>query len=421
MTRSDVAVSAACGTLTVALLLTAGLLGDDATSVPDLGSPAWWATALALVVQALALPAARTRPRPVVPALAAVAPIVALAGAEDATSITSLAVVVGVFSGVARHGLRPLLPALVLAGLLLVTGGALATTSYGTATAAAVAGALLQYGGTLLLTLLAASWIRAQREVRDARAAEDRAVLREQDALLHAAVARERTAMARELHDIAAHHLSAIALLAAAVERQVDRDPETAKQGAAQVRRQSRDVLRDLRRLVGLLREQGAAGDVRPETLASVRDLVAAVAASGVEVSVTERGDDPGRDVGPLAQLAAYRAVQEALANAARHAPGAACSVVVDGEHTEVVVVTVRNGPPPAVADVPTDHVTSGTGGHGLLGMRERAQLTGSEVSAGPTDDGGWSVVVRVPREPAGVAPEPAQGTAQGTAQETSR
>ena len=96
----------------------------------------------------------------------------------------------------------------------------------------------------------------------------------------------------------------------------------------------------------------------------------------------------------PLAQLAAYRTVQEALANAAMHAPGTTCSVQVDDRSPEQVTVAVHNDPPTAgpVAG-------SSAGGFGLLGMRERAELVGATVAVGPAADGGWDVRLVLPRE----------------------
>ncbi|WP_460841520.1 sensor histidine kinase [Nocardioides marmoraquaticus] len=343
--------------------------------------------------------------------LALTAPGVALAGAEDATTIAALAVVIGVFSTVSRHPLLQLVPALLGTAGLLILGGAMAIASYDTLSQGDLIGLTLQYVGTLLLTILAATWVRAQREVRTARAAEDRAVAREHHAMVHAALARERANMARELHDIAAHHLSAIAVLAAAVERQIVTDPAAATEAVVKVRAQSTATLSDLRRLIGLLREPGSGDTLGPEALGSLPELVARVAATGVDVQFTADGrqfvadgqDDPGRGVGPLAQLAAYRAVQEALANAARHAPGAACEVDLDARAPHAVIVTVRNGRPCAPAASSSNGPSRG--GYGLLGMRERAQLTGADLKAGPTDDGGWQVTMRLPREPVAAAP----------------
>ena len=96
--------------------------------------------------------------------------------------------------------------------------------------------------------------------------------------------------------------------------------------------------------------------------------------------------------VGPLAQLAAYRVVQEALSNAARHAPGAACTVRLDATTPGRVEVVVRNARPDP-GHVPAPHDP----GYGLVGMQERAELTGATLRYGPTLDGGWQVTLSVP------------------------
>nr|WP_286189620.1 histidine kinase [Sanguibacter hominis] len=203
--------------------------------------------------------------------------------------------------------------------------------------------------------------------------------------------------MARELHDIAAHHLSGIAVMSAAIERQVTTDPAAAQEGVRQVRSQSTAVLRDLRRLVGLLREDDAA-ELGVEALAGVAELVAHASARGVPVELVTlpAGGGPtlAAGIGPLAQLTAYRLVQESLANASRHAPGAPCVVTLDGRDPAAVVVSVRND----AAAIPPERDTSG--GFGLVGMRERAALTGAELSYGPEVDGGWDVTLRLPRDP---------------------
>ena len=149
-------------------------------------------------------------------------------------------------------------------------------------------------------------------------------------------------------------------------------------------------MLDDLRRLVGLLRD-GAASDPDTETLETVPDLVETARAADrpVELRMLDAGAD---GVGPLAQLVAYRMVQEALANAATHAPGAVCTVELDGRNRAAYSVTVRN----EAAHAPR---TTSTGGFGLIGMRERADLVGGGLSIGPDADGGWTVHLRLPRE----------------------
>lgn len=395
ITRGDALLALGCGAVSIGSFAAVPLDSGSELSVVGPDELGWWLVVGVLAAQAALLPGVRRAPRAVLVALAAAAPLAALAGAGDASSITSIAVICAVYLAATTRPLGEIRSALVTAGLLLGVGTAAGLASVGAPTVEVVGASLLQAVGTIGLTLLVAVFVTTRRDAARARQAQLLAAEREQQAHVDAAIARERTAMARELHDIAAHHLSGIAVMTAAIGRQIDTDPAGAKAAVQQVREQSTAVLRDLRSLVGLLREGDPAGDVRPETLAGVGALVADATRSGrpVELTVLSDRTEPGAGIGPLAQLAAYRAVQEALANAARHAPGTACRVTVDDRDVEAVVVSVRNEPSaggrlPAARD-----------GFGLIGMRERAELTGARLEAGPTDDGGWLVSLRLPRE----------------------
>lgn len=390
------AVAGGCWLLSVGafLLLPALAESDPTAQLPTVGSVGWWVCALLLTAQAGLLLRAWQAPRTVLVAVAAAAPLAGLAGLDDATSLTSLAVMVATYVAATSRPLSTLWPALAGATALVAAGGVISGVMTDAPTSEVVGGSLLQGIGSVGLALLVGTIVGARREVRLARERQVEALEREQTALVQAAIARERTAMARELHDIAAHHLSGIAVMTAAIAAQIDTDPAAAKLAVGQVRRESTEVLRDLRSLVGLLREGQEAGDTRPENLHGIAALVGDRAAAGQPVDLTVLGgpERPDPRVGPLAQLAAYRMVQESLANAARHAPGAATHVVVDERDPDVVRVTVDNGPGGPGAARPG-------GGFGLVGMRERAELTGSTVEAGPTDDGGWQVSLVLPRE----------------------
>ncbi|MGP3533860.1 sensor histidine kinase [Microbacterium sp. RD1] len=244
--------------------------------------------------------------------------------------------------------------------------------------------------------LLPATVIQAQRAARVAQQGTLDALTRERDAQIGEALALERAAMARELHDIAAHHLSGISLMASAIEGQVRSDPDAARAGARQIRQQSRAILDDLRRLVGLLREAGD-GDQAVKTLATISEVVRTAEAAGATVRLDVR-PGPSRELGegisPLGQLAAYRMVQESLTNALRYAPGAACVIVIDDSDPRRLRVNVRNDPPPPGAQ------RAGSGsGFGVLGMKERATLIGGYFEAGPTGDDGWEARMSIPRE----------------------
>ncbi|MCE0458953.1 sensor histidine kinase [Curtobacterium flaccumfaciens] len=421
--RVDVVV--ALGTAVVALGLLLGLPPLDALE-PDgaalaLRAPApftlaWSVLAIGLVAQSAALLAARRAPRTVLIVVAALPVVVAALAPEsfDVFGLTALPVVVAVVLAALRVPLARLWPTLLVAGALVAAGSAVLFAiaggafrgDFSTGLAGSLGQGVLQAIGAVGLPLLVTLLVQSRREVRVARTAEASAVNREQDALVDAAVSRERAAMARELHDIAAHHLSGIALMAAVIDRQIDADPERAHEGARQVREQSTAVLEDLRRLVGLLRDDAPA-ERAVETVAGIVDLAErARFRSDVRLDVLP-GDRPLADgVGPLAQLAAYRTVQEALANAALHAPSAPCTVTIDDRDATRVVIRVEN----AAATVPAAG-TSPSGGNGLRGMRERADLVGARLQTGPTATGGWLVELALGREAPAAPAQAADGT----------
>ncbi|MCT9622040.1 sensor histidine kinase [Curtobacterium sp. C2H10] len=430
---TDLLVAAGAAVVTLGLLL--GLppldaMDPDTTDTmgagpgfPDVGGTAWTLLAITLVAQSALLLGARRAPRSVLLAVGALPILLALVSTSAAFGLTALPVVVAVVLATLRVPLPRLWPA-VAGSAVLVAVGTGTTWAHGSGAmrsgvvsglGASAGQGVLQAVGAVGLPLVVTLIVRSRRELRaarraesdartaaadartaaaDARTAEAAALAREQDARVEAAVSRERAAMARELHDIAAHHLSGIALMSAVVDRQIDTDPDGAHEGVRQVREQSTAVLEDLRRLVGLLRDDTPAETV-VETVAGIVDLVeAARTRSAVELSV-QPGDHPLADgIGPLTQLVAYRTVQEALANVALHAAGAPCRVTVDDRDPEHLTVRVENGVPtaPSVGSSPS-------GGNGLRGMRERAELVGARLQVGPTGDGGWTVELVTARE----------------------
>lgn len=399
--RTTWVVPAACGLVSAALLVASAAVAASEPGVRGVPTPddvGWWWALAVLLAQAVLLGALRGRPRAALLAVAAVVPALLVLG--DAIGVGLVPVAVGVVLVVLARPVRPLAATLAGAGALVAVGVAATELRLGGSGWVALGAGLLQGVGGVGLPALLASVVASRRDAVAALAESVEAQERERDALVQVAVERERTAMARELHDIAAHHLSGIAVMTAAIGRQIDVDPAGAKQSVAQVREQSTAMLRDLRSLVGLLREaDGAAGDqgaVRVETLAGVAELVARAQAAGQEVALETSGPvaelASSGAVGPLAQLAAFRVVQEALANAARHAPGARCTVTVDARPGTVDVVVRNDAPARGAAPV-----RRGAPGYGLVGMRERAELTGATLRHGPQDDGGWRVALAIP------------------------
>jgi signal transduction histidine kinase len=203
------------------------------------------------------------------------------------------------------------------------------------------------------------------------------------------AAARERAAIARELHDVVAHSVTLMVVQAGAARRVLASDPERAEKSLRVVEETGRSSLVELRRILGVLREGDDAPALAPQPgLDRVDELVRAELASPVEL-VTSGAPRP---LPTLVDVAAYRIVQEALTNVRKHADGARVHVRLDYGDDEIEIRVDDDGA--GARRLPR---STGTGGHGLTGMRERAALCGGVLHAGPRSGGGWSVVARLP------------------------
>ncbi len=392
ITASASGVLALGGAALLPLLMTAEPEAGVSPVTP--ADPAWWVVVALALGQAVALLWARRLPPPIL-GVVALGPVLHALIIPGATySLTTIAVSFAVFWAVLGLRTRTLIPTLIATALVVAFALALDDTRSGLATGLpGLLTAGLQAVAVIAIPLVVGIVARARRDAREAREAELLALKRERDALVRAAVARERVAMSRELHDIAAHHVSGIALLASAITRQIDVDPDAAKLAAQRVRHQSTVVLDDLRRVIGLLRE-GPDGARTVETLATLGEAVELHRTAGVDVAyeVHTSGRELGAGIGPLAQLVAHRTVQEALANASAHAPGARIRVEVDDRDDAELTATVANGPGTAPDPGPGTRL-------GLVGMRERADLVDGRLRYGPTADGGWEVRLELPRD----------------------
>jgi len=204
------------------------------------------------------------------------------------------------------------------------------------------------------------------------------------------AVLEERTRIARELHDVVAHHMSLIAVRAETAPYRLSGLPESARAEFSSLSEVAREALTDMRRLLGVLRQDQPAALAPQPQLADLPALVDAARQAGVsvELSVPSALDQVPSRVG----LCAYRIVQESLSNASQHAPGAAVTVSVD-QDSGAVLLRVANG-----RGEPPGPSRNGHGpGHGLAGMRERVALLGGSLSAGPAPDGGFVVSAVLP------------------------
>jgi signal transduction histidine kinase len=215
------------------------------------------------------------------------------------------------------------------------------------------------------------------------------------------AVLEERTRVARELHDVVAHHMSLIAVQTETARYRLPELQEAAVAEFASVSKQAREALSEMRRLLGVLRDHRPAERAPQPQLGDVPALVAASVGVGMSVSLS-MSEDTGR-VPTAVGLCAYRVIQEALANASRHAPGSTVSVSLE-RNDGALCVQVTNGPgrPPASSAVHPQP------GHGLLGMRERVALLGGSFESGPAPGGGFALSAVLPLEaPSGLADDP--------------
>ena len=236
------------------------------------------------------------------------------------------------------------------------------------------------------VVLAAAAALGGRREAQR-RLAEQQRI--SDDERARRALLEERARIARELHDVVAHHMSVIAIQAEAAPYRVPDPPEELASSFATIRASATEGLRELRRVLGVLRADGAAGDPAPQPdLGRLDELVAGVAAAGLAVTTTVTGDP--RPLPPGVELSAYRIVQEALSNVLRHASGSDVRVEIV-YRPAALELRVRNGPPP-VPPAPSPGA-----GHGLPGMRERAAMLGGELAAGPDPDGGYAVAAVLP------------------------
>ncbi|WP_425281821.1 sensor histidine kinase [Streptomyces ficellus] len=201
----------------------------------------------------------------------------------------------------------------------------------------------------------------------------------------------ERTTIARELHDVVAHHMSVVAIQAEAAPYRVENPPPELEQAFVTIRENAVAALTELRRILGVVRaEDYEAPDAPQPTLNDLGALIANVRDAGLTVDATVTG--AARELPQGVELSAYRIVQEALSNVLRHAPGASAKVevsyVLGGLGLRVV-----NGPPRGLVK------PSPGAGHGITGMRERVAMLDGEMTAETTDDGGYEVAAFIPAQ----------------------
>lgn len=220
-------------------------------------------------------------------------------------------------------------------------------------------------------------------------ALEDKAARLEAETKVAAAA--ERARIARELHDVVAHHVSVMVVQADGAGYVLPSDPDRAATALAAVSATGRQALTELRRLLGVLRSTDQRADLAPVPgLGELRELLDQARAAGLEVSYTLTGTP--RELPEGAELAAYRVVQESLTNTRKHAGLAASAAVTLAYERDGLVVQVTDDGMAPPGGEPT--------GHGLAGMRERIGMYGGTVSAGPLPGGGFRVRAWLPCPP---------------------
>jgi signal transduction histidine kinase len=287
----------------------------------------------------------------------------------------------GAYSLAAYSGLRRAVVGLaVTAPLMVLTsrqGGLLAFPGHPGGTS----GVRVSFSFVQILAFwLIGVFVHARRQAA-ALAAGNQALQRQAEE----AVAVERTRIARELHDIVAHHLSVIVLQAAGA-RASGRPADATLE---KIERSGRQALTETRRLLGVLRDPGDEDEPAPQPgINDLAKLANTVRAAGLPVTLAIHGDHTALPT--AVDVSAYRIVQEALTNVVKHAGPAHADVTIDCSHTAVTVEITDNG---------DGHAAHGprAGGHGLTGMRERVAVFGGDLRAGPQPGGGFTVRARLP------------------------
>ncbi|HET7246727.1 MAG TPA: histidine kinase [Streptosporangiaceae bacterium] len=265
-----------------------------------------------------------------------------------------------------------------------------------TAGVVTVLGGMVIYGQPVTEAVLTAAVpILAGVVVRTRRGSTELLAVQERRHEGERALLEERQRIARELHDVVAHHMSVIAIQAEAGPYKVQDPPKELVESFAEIRASALSGLKELRRVLGVLRSDTP--DTAPQPgLDDLEELLESARSAGVTVTAGVSGT--ARPLPAGVDLSAYRIIQEALSNAMRHAPGAAVQVkLYYGDAALVVEVRNDHCPPGTPAPGEPDRVPADGGGHGIIGMRERATMLGGHLQAGPTEKGEFLVTAALP------------------------
>jgi signal transduction histidine kinase len=399
------------------------------TAGPPSGGPGWQAIIPAVAARTMPLAIRRYRPLTAFWLCLTGCLVIALPGSLTGSAATIavdlIALVPAAYSAVAhsRHRNAALLSTPAALVVLVVRG--LWPAPAGNYTMLAV---LLVFLPTVLAIGNAARLSQRRASASQARLLR---LAEEQDNATRQAIGNERARIARELHDVVTHNVSMMVVQAGAARRILGASPDEARSALLAIEESGRDAITELQHMLGLLTQPGDPAAVGPAGvgpagvgpaatagtallqpqpgLDQVRPLTDRVTATGLpvelRVSGTPRALPPGMD------LAAYRVIQEALTNVIKHAGKTSATVTLDYQGDALVVEVADNGTP-GEADArhrgAAGALTPASGGHGLLGLRERVSLYGGELDAGSQPHGGWQVRARFPEQPsAAVVPVP--------------
>jgi signal transduction histidine kinase len=339
--------------------------------------------AVVVLILAATLPLAARRIWPLPALLVVTVAVGVLMALGRSPAITDLILGLVLYTAAVRFGRT--------AAIAVLCGTELALAA---AAAAAAAGTRGQVDAVRIMVVAGALWfigcsVRERRRYLAGLAEQAAQRQRAEADREHQAVREERIRIARELHDVLAHSLSVVTVQAGIGRRIGAARPGEALRTLRAVEVTGRSALEELRRILGLLRDDDTEGpSLAPVPgLGDLDDLAGTVRAAGVAVALTVTGDTA--QVPPAAALTVYRIVQEALTNVVKHASGANAAVLVDAGRDGVRIAVTDNGPG---AGTPTS-----SGRHGIVGMRERAAAFGGTLDAAPLPAGGFRVTAFLP------------------------
>jgi signal transduction histidine kinase len=231
--------------------------------------------------------------------------------------------------------------------------------------------------------------VRSRRDRESELAERTRELQSEREENARSAVLEERVRIARELHDVVAHHVSVMGVQAGAARRVMAQQPAKAEEVLSSIEDSSRQAVLELHRLLGVLRRADQPDELTPQPdLAQLPELVAKAGQAGLTVELSIEGEP--RALPRTLEVSAYRVIQEALTNALRHSGGTTATVRLDYRRAVLEVEVLDDG---------TGNGSSpdAVGGHGLMGMRERVGLHGGHLRAGRTPQGGFAIHATFP------------------------